>query len=81
VQTRLDMLEDGQVDENGVEDIVQAAIRQQKLNFEALIARSEEKLKQRMKDLEFDMSNNFVNNQNAAAGGSSPVPRSLPAVD
>lgn len=38
------MLEDGQVDENGVEDIVQAANRQQKLNIEALIAKSEEKL-------------------------------------
>lgn len=34
-----------------------------------------------MRDLEFDMSNNFVNNQNADAKGSQPVPRSLPAVD
>ena len=34
-----------------------------------------------MRDLEFDMSNNFVNNQNADAKGNSPVPRSLPAVD
>ena len=75
------MLEDGQVDESGVEDVVQAAIRQQRLNVEALIAKSEEKLNQKMKDLEFDMSNNFVNNQSAAATGSSPVPRSLPAVD
>jgi hypothetical protein len=38
------MLEDGQVDEDGVQDIVQAAIRHQKLNVEALIAKSEEKL-------------------------------------
>jgi hypothetical protein len=38
------MLEDNQVDEDGVGEIVQAAIRQQKLNVEALIAKAEEKL-------------------------------------
>lgn len=75
------MLEDNQVDEDGVGEIVQAAIRQQKLNVEALIAKAEEKLNQKMRDLKFDMSNNFVHNQNTDAKDSQQVPRSLPVVD